>query len=115
MAASPVLTIGTAFKAAGDQNVRMPLDLGDEPLVIELLTDPTTGEYDPNAAAIQTASVSVSPSGPTLSRTQLDYPYQISCLVSGGTAGTAYNLTYSITLMDADATILTRVGALVVK
>lgn len=94
-----VLTVGTAEKAAGDR-IRLPMDFGNEPLLIQGYT-------------ISSYTVTSTGTGaPTISGAQLDYAYQVSALVSAGTAGATYYIVYSITLNDPDATIIQRTGAI---
>lgn len=88
------LVDGVFEKAAGD-TIRCAMDFGWEPLLI-------------NGATIITFSVVSSGSGaPTVTASQLDYPYQISALVSGGTPG-QYSLIYTIQLSDPDSSIIQR-------
>ena len=89
-----VLTSGTVQKAAGD-TVRIPMDFGN----VQQLID---------GYAIVAKNVTTSGTGaPTIAGIQLDYPYQVSALFSGGTAGT-YDIVFSITLNDPDSTVITR-------
>lgn len=111
--ASSVLMLGAAKKSAGDQNLRLPCDFGDDPFVIALLVD-SDGEYDPAAAAVAFASYNVTCSGdgaPLVAAKTLDYPYQISAAFSGGDVGT-YDVVFTATLTNADATVLSRTGTL---
>lgn len=103
------LVSGTAQKAAGD-TVRMPMDFGDVPALYRgvavtdgaLVMDVEVASYD----------VTTSGSGaPTVSGKQLDFPYQVSALFIGGSAG-EYNVTFRITLDDADSTVISRVARL---
>lgn len=93
---SMVLTSGKAEKAVGDR-VRLPMDFGDVRQLIEGYT---------------ITSYTVSATGLTVSGTQLDYPYQVSALFSGGTSGMEYDCVFSITLNDPDATQYSRTGVL---
>ena len=91
-----VLVLGAAQKAASAK-LRIPCDFGDMPLLIQ--------GYN-----IATKTVTCSGSGaPTVSGVQLDYPYQVSCLLTGGTVGT-YDITYTIVMDDPDATTYVGVG-----
>ena len=98
--ATPVLTQGKAEKASGD-TLRFPLDVGDDPLLI---------------AGFNIVAKSVSTTGtgaPSLSGLQLDYRYQVSCLISGGSPGT-YGIAFSVTLDDPDASVISRTGILTI-
>jgi hypothetical protein len=53
-----------------------------------------------------------SPNDLTITAAQLDTPYQVSALISGGSAGNTYFLQYSITLNDPDQTTIVRTGPL---
>lgn len=90
------LVVGKAEKAAGDK-IRLPMDFGNEPLLID-------------GAAIVTYDVTAA--GLTVTAKQLDYDYQVSALIDGGVSGTVYDVTYSITLDDPDDTEIVRVGQL---
>lgn len=106
-----VLTLGSAQKAAGDR-IRVSLDWGDEPSLIGLLTD-VEGDFNYQAAAaISAYNTSTSGVGaPTVLLQQLDFPYQQSALLVGGSVGT-YDILFSATIADADGTILSRTGTL---
>ncbi len=94
-----VLVVGVAEKAAGDK-VRIPIDFGNEPLLLQGYT-------------ITSYTVTTSGTGaPTISGKQLDYAYQVSALFTGGTAGSTYDVVYSITLDDPDTSIRSRTGSL---
>lgn len=93
---SSVLTLGAPQKAAGDK-IRIYCDFGNEPLL-----------QQGYAISAQT----VTATGLTVAGVQLDYDYQVSALISGGTAGTDYNVVFTVTLDDPDATILSRTGVL---
>lgn len=108
---SNVLTSGTAQKAAGD-TVRLPMDFGD----ISALND---GAYVQDGALVMPVNIAdyditppLGPSAPTVSDVQLDYPYQMSGKFSGGVAGTTYDIVFTITLDDADGTVVSRTGPL---
>lgn len=89
---------GTGEKAAADA-IRFSTDFGDEPLLIAGFT-------------IVTKDVTTSGAGaPTISGIQLDFPYQISAKISGGSVGT-YAITFIITLSDPDASVISRTGIL---
>lgn len=95
---SSELMVGGAKKTAGDR-VRVPCDWGNEPMLIE-------------GYAITAYDVTCTGTGaPTVTSKNLDYPYQTSAIVYGGSAGT-YNLVYSITLNDPDGTVLSRTGTM---
>ncbi len=95
---NPVLTEGTGEKAAGDA-IRFGMDFGDEPLLIQGNT-------------IVSKNVTTSGSGaPTISAIQLDYAYQVSAKISGGSVGT-YGITFTITLDDPDSSEISRTGIL---
>lgn len=91
-----VLVIGTAQKAAGDK-VRIPMDFGNEPLLLDGFT---------------ITSFSVTAAGLTVADAQLDYPYQLSCVVSGGSAGMNYDVIYIVTFNDPDTSVRARTGTL---
>lgn len=102
-----VMVSGTAKKAAAGKE-RFPVDFGDAPALIALalpqlvdgaLPDPLT---DPLIA-----SYTVTGGGLTVTSVQLDYPYQLSAVFAGGTAGTTYDAVFTITVDDADGTIIT--------
>lgn len=102
--ATQVLSLGAAKKAAASR-LRIPCDFGD----LALLRDGCT---------IAAYAVTIAGAGaPAVSDTQVDYTapngaaYQISALFDGGTAG-SYDITYSITLDDPDASEFTCVGVL---
>lgn len=98
--ATPVLTQGKAEKASGDA-LRFPLDFGDDPLLIA-------------GFSIVAKSASTSGTGaPTLSGLQLDYRYQVSVVISGGSPGT-YGISISVTLDDPDSSVISRTGILVI-
>jgi hypothetical protein len=94
------LILGTAQKAAAAQ-LRVPCDFGNEPLFKAGYTASSYGVSTPAGSG-----------NPTISGVQLDYPYQVSGLISGGTAGNAYNITYTVTMNDPDGTVYTGVGVL---
>lgn len=97
--AQAVLVEGVTEKAASDR-VRMPMDFGNEPLLIQGYT-------------IVSYNVSCSDTDPVLiTGKQLDYAYQISGLISGGTSGVDYNIVFTLTLDDPDASVITRTGVL---
>lgn len=93
------LVSGTATKSAGSRQ-RLSMDFGN----IQQLID--------GASITGTPTVSATPSGLTISSIQLDYSYQVSALFAGGTADTEYTVTFTITLDDADATIISRKATL---
>lgn len=103
--ATAVLTTGAAKKTAAAK-VRVPCDFGDLPALIAGYT-------------IVDKSVTCSGSGaPTVSGVQVDYTldgvaYQISALFDGGTPG-SYDVVFSVTLNDPDATVVTCTGVLTV-
>ncbi len=104
-----ILTLGTAEKASGDSNVRLPCDWGNDPAVIQLLTD-ANDNFLSSATAFTAFNVATSGAGaPTVSGVQLDRSYVLSAKVSGGSTGT-YAITYSVTLNNPDATQLNRTG-----
>ena len=86
-----VQTSGTAQKAAGAK-LRMACDFGDDP---RLIAGATIVSYDVTAAGL------------VISGKQLDYAYQVSAVIDGGTAGTTYDVIFTLTLNDADASIIT--------
>jgi len=93
------LVSGTATKSAGSRQ-RFSMDFGN----IQQLIDGYT--------IVGTPTVSASPSGLTISGVQLDYSYQVSALFAGGTVEVDYTVTFSITLSDPDATIISRKATL---
>lgn len=93
---SAVLTSGVAQKAAGD-TVRMPMDFGNIKQLI---------------AGYSVVGYSVVATGLTVTAPQLDYPYQLSAVFSGGVSGTKYDCVFTITLNDPDATVISRTGVL---
>lgn len=110
MTQSNVLTIGAAQKAAGDR-VRLALDWGNEPAVIELLTD-ANGNYVSTQTAFMAFSVQCfDVDAPDILSVQLDYPYVLSAILEGGARG-YFGIVYSVTLFDPDQTVLTRTGTL---
>lgn len=94
-----VLMEGMAQKAAGDK-VRIAADFGNEPLLIQ--------GYSITSQNVTCADGSP----PTISGIQLDYAYQVSALFDGGTAGTQYNIVFTIVLDDPDASEIARTGIL---
>lgn len=100
--ASSVLTQGTAQKSAGDK-VRFAMDFGNDPLIIKGYT-------------ITAYTVTVTGSGSiAASDAQLDYAYQVSALIQGGLSGTQYEVVFTITLNDPNASQIVRTGLLEVK
>lgn len=107
----PNLVSGVAQMVAGSV-VRLPMDFGNEPRLVagaevvdgELVLATNIDEY----------TVTCADSGaPAVSGEQLDYPYQVSAEFSGGTARQApYNVVFTITLDDEDATVIRRVALL---
>ena len=98
MPATPVLTEVVAEKSSGDA-LRFPIDFGDDPLLI---------------AGFSIVSQTVSTTGtgaPTVSGVQLDYRYQVSCLISGGSPGT-YGITFRVVINDPDNSVISRTGIL---
>lgn len=91
-----VLTLGAPQKAAGDK-IRIYCDFGNEPLLQQ---------------GFAIASQTVTAAGLTVASVQLDFDYQVSALISGGSSGTDYDITYAVTLDDPDGTILSRTGVL---
>lgn len=105
--------LGTIIKASAEK-LRLPVDFGDVP---QLVAGASGGAPDPLVLATTIASYDVACTGtgaPTVSRVQLDYPYQLSALFSGGTpttgASQGYPATYTITLDDPDGTVVVRTG-----
>ena len=94
------LVSGAAEKAVGDA-VRLPMDFGDIP---ELIAGAIVVSFD-----VTCTGATGTP--PTVSGKQLDYPYQLSALFTGGTAGN-YDATYTITLNDTDGTVIQRTALL---
>lgn len=90
------LVSGSPRKSAGDRK-RMGMDFGDCFLLQQGFT---------------IDSYSVAAPGLTVSSGQLDFAYQVSAIIDGGTAGITYNVTFIITLNDGDATTIKRVGTL---
>lgn len=97
-----VMTVGQAEKAAGD-SIRMPMDFGNEPLLIQGYSIIAKNVVCPDAGA------------PSITGIQLDYAYQVSALISGGTAGETYGIVFTITLNDPDNSELSRTGLLKVN
>lgn len=93
------LVTGTAQKTSGSRQ-RFSMDFGN----IQQLID--------GATVVGTPTVTASPSGLTISAIQMDFSYQVSALISGGTADTDYTVTFAITLNDVDATIISRKATL---
>lgn len=108
---SAQLTSGTVQIAAGDL-VRLPMDFGN----IRQLVAGAAVVNGVLALTTTIASYSITTGDPGLAvtRPQLDYPYQISGLFQAITPGT-YAATFRITLNDPDATVVTRVGTVVVN
>lgn len=111
-------SLGTAEKTAAER-LRLPVDFGD---VAQLVAGASGGAPDPLVLAVNIVSQNVTCTGtgaPTVTGIQLDFPYQISALFSGGTPTTGnspgYPVTYSITLDDADGTVVQRTGYLKVN
>ena|ERR1700684_4024697 len=108
--ATNALMSGTAQTTAGSR-VRIPCDFGNEPLLTEgadVVDGMLVLPYQ-----ITSFSVTTVPSNLSVTAPQLDYPYQISALISGGTAGgTVYYVVYTITLNDPDQTVISRTGAI---
>jgi len=104
------VNLGTISKASAEV-LRLPVDFGDVP---QLIDGATGGAPDPLVLAVTISSFTVTCAGsgaPTVSSPQKDFAYQISALFSGGTpSNTAYVATYTITLNDADATVIQRTG-----
>jgi len=105
--------LGTITKTAAER-LRLPVDFGDVP---QLVAGASGGAPDPLVMSVNIASYNVTCTGtgaPTVSRQQLDYPYQLSALFSGGTPTTGssagYPVSYTITLDDPDATVIVRQG-----
>jgi hypothetical protein len=103
-----VLMSGTAEKAAGD-GIRIPCDFGNEPRLVQGASLDGNGNL---VMSVNIVSFNVTGTGLTVAGLQLDYPYQLSARISGGTAGITYDLVYSITLNDVDATVISRTGPL---
>ncbi len=99
--ADPNLVSGAAQKTAGSRQ-RLAMDFGN----VQQLID--------GATITGTPTVSATPSGLTISGVQLDYAYQVSALFEGGTGGSDYDVTFAITLDDADATVFSRTATLAV-
>ncbi len=113
MPAIPVLTDGSITKSTGDK-IRVSFDFGNIQAIIALLTD-SDGNFDPDATAIASYNVTTTGTGaPTISSIQLDSEYNLSCVVTGGSVGT-YSLTFSVVLVDPDATQISRVAPLTIK
>lgn len=106
--------LGNVTKAAAEV-LRLPVDFGDVP---QLIAGASGGAPAPLVMAVTITSFSVVCTGsgaPTVSGQKLDYPYQLSALFTGGTAQqTPYPVTYTITLNDADATVIVRSGTITV-
>ncbi len=93
-----VLTVGVAQKATGDR-IRLACDFGNEQALID-------------GAAIASYTVTCVGTGhPLVTAEQLDYSYQVSAIFSGGSIG-AFDCVFTITLNDADATVIQRTGTL---
>ena len=93
------LMSGVVKKGQGD-SVRLWCDFGDVPQLQE-------------GATVVSQNVTTSGSGaPVVAGIELTYPYQLSAKFTGGTAGNTYNVVFTITLNDADATVITRTGQL---
>lgn len=92
------LMLGGAKKAPGDR-VRISCDWGNEPLLIQGYA---IVAYDVTCSGVGAA---------TVANVQLDYSYQTSALVSGGSVGT-YDLVFTVTLNDPDDTEYERTGTL---
>lgn len=99
MPADLELVTGAAQKTAGSRQ-RFAFDFGNIPQLIAGYT------------IVGTPVVTALPSGLTISGIQLDYPYQVSALFSGGTADVDYTVTWAITLSDPDATVISRKATL---
>jgi hypothetical protein len=91
------------------------MDFGDEPVLI-------AGAEVVNgvlvlAINIVSYTVTCTPTGaPTVSGKQLDYPYQVSAVFTGGTSQQAYyDAVFTITLNDADNTVISRTGQIKVS
>lgn len=100
---------GSCQKSAGDR-VRIPTDYGNENLLVDnaqVVNGVLVLPY-----SIVAFSVTATPADLTVTGVQLDSQYQISALISGGTSGQTYFITYSITLSDPDQTTIVRTGAL---
>lgn len=93
------LVTGTAQKTVGSRQ-RFSMDFGNIPQLID------------GATVVGTPTVTATPTGLTISAIQLDYSYQVSALIAGGTADTDYTVTFAITLDDTDATIISRKATL---
>jgi hypothetical protein len=102
-----VMTSGTAEKSAGDR-VRLPIDFGDEPLLIDGVTI-VNGALTLVRNIVGFTMTTGGGSAPSVTNVQKDYPYQISGLFSGGSPGT-YDVTCTITLNDPDATVISRIA-----
>ena len=103
---------GTAQKAAGDR-VRIACDYGNEKVLTndaQIVDGVLVLPY-----SIVNFNVTTTPSSPNdliITAAQLDTPYQVSALISGGSSGNTYYLLYSITLNDPDQTTIVRTGPL---
>lgn len=100
--------LGTIEKGVAEK-LRLPVDFGDVP---QLIDGATGGAPSPLVMAVNIATKDVTCTGsgaPTVSGVQLDYPYQISAVFSGGTPG-SYTATYTITLDDSDGITVVRTG-----
>lgn len=111
-------SLGTAEKTSAER-FRLPVDFGDVP---QLVTGASGGAPDPLVLATNIASKNVTCTGtgaPAVSAIQLDYVYQVSALFVGGTVtpngSPGYPVTYTITLDDADGTVVQRTGFLKVN
>ena len=111
-------SLGTVQKTVAEI-IRLPVDFGDVP---QLIAGASGGAPNPlvMAVTIQSHNVVCSGSGaPTVSAQQLDYPYQLSALFTGGTASPSgspgYPVTYTITLNDPDGTVIQRTGFIIVN
>jgi len=100
---SSELMVGVVKKTAGDR-IRVACDWGNEPLL--------TANAAGLAYTITAYTVSCSGSGaPTVTGAQKDNAYTTSAVVAGGSVGT-YDLVFTATFDDPDATVLSRVGVL---
>lgn len=108
-------SLGNVNKASAEV-LRLPVDFGDVP---QLIAGASGGAPAALVLAVTIASFTVTCTGtgaPTVSGQKLDYPYQLSALFSGGTPApnSPYPVTYTITLNDADATVIVRTGTITV-
>jgi hypothetical protein len=104
------ITLGAIQKAAAEV-IRLPVDFGDTP---QLIAGASGGAPAALVLAVTIASYTVTCTGPAgtppaVSAPQLDYPYQVSALFSGGTVG-VYTATYTAVLSDPDGTTIVRTG-----